>query len=219
MKLRPKTKYTKLKNTDPRATLTIPLLESLNIKLSRTYVNRILNAANLFADQVEGYEKPHSLEKMVGEFSHGRKRNVLLNEFESSAILNVIFGALIRKKLLSDDDDLLPGILDDLTAGESSTDLSGFMDVDRETVDHMIKDFEIAYPENNFAREILPKSKLKNFPDVDYYHSRTIPKEYVAVYMRLIESILATIAGKSMQEKLIHTDMKAAITLHWKDEL
>lgn len=219
MKLKSKTKYTTLKTSDPRATLTIPLLQALNIKFSRTYANRILNAANLFADQVEGYEKPHSLEKMVGEFSHGRKRNVLLNEFEASAILNVIFGALIRKKMLSDDDDLLPGILDDLTAGESSTDLSGFMDIDRETVDHMIKDFEIAYPENNFARGRLPKSKLKHSPDVDYYHSRTIPKEYVAAYMKVIESILATIAGKSMQEKLTYTDMKAAISLHWKDEL
>ena len=218
MNSRQKFKYTKLKQHDERSLINVPLLGALSIKFSRTYINRILNAANLFAEKIEGYKKPHSLEKMVGQFNQGKKKNLQLNEFESSAILNVIFGALIRKKLLSDDDDLLPGILDDLATGEQSTDLSGFIEIDRETIHQIINDFEIAYSENHFAREILPKAKLKNLADVDYYHSRTIPKEYVTAYMELIMNIFNTESGKHMRNQLENTDMKAAITLHWRDE-
>lgn len=220
-------KYKKVPKGHYKTEIHLPLLPNLNVYMDETYINRLSNAAKLFAAKVPGYEVPHSLEKMLemygetvtalGDSSPVRKTEIYLNEFQCSAILNVIFRQLIQAKYLSEDDDKLPGVQDDVVTGEG-VDLIGDNAWDKWEIDKIIDEYDKAYPENKFPRSILPKEKVSGIEEIDYYHTRTIPREYIDEVADSLRSIAQSNAGKTLHDKLASAGMKTSVTLSWLDE-
>lgn len=220
-------KYKKVPKGHNKTRVIFPLLPNLDVYMNATYINRLSNAAKLFAAEVPGYEVPHSLEKMVEIFGENvtaledsspvQKSKIYLNEFQSSAILNAIFRQLIECGLLSEDDDKLPGIQDDVVSGEG-VDLIGDNAWDKWEIDKIIDEYDKAYPENKFPRSILPKEKVSGIDEIDYYHTRTIPREYIDGVADSLRSIAQSDAGKTLHDKLASAGMKTSVTLSWLDE-